>query len=160
MSFPPQLPAKVYEFADRIRSVLGGFFHRAAHKAAELLTRVRRVLDGLLLRMPLGKRRLIIIVSMGGLAIILLIIGIAYSAQKKPIEQIPAAIRQGNIPPEELFLLNEPDFVPGVLLEREQRSIWTAEDAQPLWQDPLINGEEPWRDRIEKTIDEIMESVP
>ena len=64
------------------------------------------------------------------------------------------------IPPEELFLPEEPDFIPGILPEREQRVIWTAEDAAPFWQDPLINGEEPWRRQIETVIDQLMERVP
>jgi hypothetical protein len=69
-------------------------------------------------------------------------------------------VRQGLIPSDDLFLPEEPDFIPGVLLERERRTMWTADDAEPLWQDPLRDGEAPWRNRIEKTIDEIMESVP
>jgi hypothetical protein len=59
-----------------------------------------------------------------------------------------------------LFLPDEPDFIPGVMLGREQRTVWTAGDAESLWQDPLKNGEEPWRNRIEDAIDAIMESVP
>jgi hypothetical protein len=64
------------------------------------------------------------------------------------------------IPQDELFLPDEPDFVPGVLLERERRTAWTPDTAAPYWRDPLKNGERIWRDRIEKTVDEIMESVP
>jgi hypothetical protein len=64
------------------------------------------------------------------------------------------------IPTDEMFLPDEPDFIPGVLLERERRPAWTADDAAPYWQDPLKNGEQIWRDQIEKTVDEIMESVP
>jgi hypothetical protein len=54
----------------------------------------------------------------------------------------------------------EPDFVPGVILEREKRTQWTADDAASWWQDPLKDGEQEWRDQIEKTVDTIMESVP
>ena len=64
------------------------------------------------------------------------------------------------IPPEDLFLPEEPDFIPGVLLERERRTSWTVEDAAPYWQDPLKDGEEPWRQQIEDEIDELMERVP
>ena len=64
------------------------------------------------------------------------------------------------IPPEDLFLQKEPDFIPGVLLVRERRTMWTAEDAEQYWQDPLKHGEEPWRQQIEKVIDELMEHVP
>ncbi|MDR2501381.1 MAG: hypothetical protein LBD37_09955 [Treponema sp.] len=67
---------------------------------------------------------------------------------------------QALIPSGELFLPAEPDFVPGVLLERERRTTWTMDDAAPWWQDPLKNGEERWRDRVEKTVDELLEKVP
>jgi hypothetical protein len=99
---------------------------------------------------------------------VLALAGIPLLTRDRPDERKPAAApvagnapaRQGIIPPDDLFLPDEPDFIPGVMLEREQRTAWTAADAVPLWQDPLKNGEEPWRNRIEKTIDEIMESVP
>jgi len=64
------------------------------------------------------------------------------------------------IPAEELFLPDEPDYVPGVLLEREQRANWTDEDASEYWQDPLKYGEEQWREKIETSIDKFMEQVP
>ena len=64
------------------------------------------------------------------------------------------------IPPEELFLPDEPDFVPGVLLGRERRPEWGSGDAELWWRNPLAGGEEQWRARIERIADEIMESVP
>jgi len=64
------------------------------------------------------------------------------------------------IPAGELFLPEEPDFIPGVLLERSRRSSWTMENAAEHWQDPLRLGEEQWRERIEAAIDELLERVP
>ena len=64
------------------------------------------------------------------------------------------------IPPVELFIPDEPDYVPLVILEREQRTSWTAQDADEYWQDPLIFGEERQREKIEAAIDEILERVP
>jgi hypothetical protein len=64
------------------------------------------------------------------------------------------------IPAEDLFLPDEPDFVPEVLLERGRRSSWTEQDAAEYWQDPLRFGEEQWRERIEAVIDEFLERVP
>jgi len=64
------------------------------------------------------------------------------------------------IPPEDLFLPDEPDYIPGVLLEREQKTAWTIEDAKEHWQDPLKYGEEEWRQKIEASIDELLERVP
>jgi hypothetical protein len=68
--------------------------------------------------------------------------------------QLPA------IPPEDLFLPDEPDFLPGVIPGREQRDSWTAGDAAPFWYNPLEEGEEPWRERIASVIDELLEHVP
>jgi len=64
------------------------------------------------------------------------------------------------IPPEELFLPDEPDYIPGVLLNRDRRTNWTEEDAMEYWQDPLKDGEEQWREKIESSIDEYLERVP
>jgi hypothetical protein len=67
---------------------------------------------------------------------------------------------QPQIPPDELFFPEEPDFLPGVILERERRDSWTAEDAAPFWYNPLETGEEQWWDRVEAVIDELLEHVP
>jgi hypothetical protein len=64
------------------------------------------------------------------------------------------------IPAEELFLPDEPDFLPAILLERERRSSWTEQDAAEYWQDPLKSGEEQWREKIESAIDEFLERIP
>jgi hypothetical protein len=162
MAFPPHLPDKVYEFADNVKAALYPFFHKAAEKAAGL---GRRLME----KLPPEKRKPVLMVSIGACAVLVLILaGIPLltrdkSEKRKPAAASPAGnvpVREGLIPPDDLFLPEEPDFIPGVMLEREQRASWTAADAVPLWQDPLKNGEEPWRNRIEKTIDEIMESVP
>ena len=63
------------------------------------------------------------------------------------------------VPAEEIFLPDEPDFVPGVLLERERNTIWTEQDGSIYWQDPMRFGEELWRDRIEAAINELLERV-
>ncbi|MCL2265367.1 MAG: hypothetical protein FWC22_04925 [Treponema sp.] len=64
------------------------------------------------------------------------------------------------IPAGELFLPDEPDYIPGVLLEREQRSIWSEQDAFEFWQDPLKDGEGQWRDKIEAAINDLLEHIP
>jgi hypothetical protein len=64
------------------------------------------------------------------------------------------------VPPEDLFLPGEPDFLPEVLLEKERQSTWTAEDAKPFWKDPLQDNPELWRERMETVIDRLMERVP
>jgi len=161
MAFPPHMPDKVYEFAARVKATVYPFFHKAVEKAAELGKRLME-------KVPPEKRKPVLMISAGACVVLVLVFaGIPLLTRDKPDERKSAAsaagntpVKQGIIPPDELFLPNEPDFIPGVMLEREQRTEWTTADAAPLWQDPLKNGEEPWRNHIEKTIDEIMESVP
>jgi len=149
-------------------TALDEFFRSVAEKAAKLGDRLWLVIDKLLEKVPPEKRRLVLTASIGFCAVLLVIAGASLGNAAmtrggdtgKGGAAAGAALRQGVIPADDLFLPDEPDFVPGILLEREQRAVWTADDAAPLWQDPLRNGEEPWRDRIERTIDEIMESVP
>jgi hypothetical protein len=64
------------------------------------------------------------------------------------------------IPAGELFLPDEPDFVPGIILQRDRRTVWIEDDVTEFWQDPLRFGEEQWREKIEKAIDEFLERVP
>jgi len=95
---------------------------------------------------------------------LVLIVSVLLSLKGKKENKLPTAPErfaiQAVIPAEEIFLPDEPDFVPGVILERDRRSSWTEEDALVYWQDPLKNGEEPWREKIEKAIDELLENVP
>jgi hypothetical protein len=81
------------------------------------------------------------------------------SVREDRLEEPHRSIRLA-IPPQELFLPDEPDFIPGVLLERERRLSWTEQDASEYWQDPLRDGEEPWREKIEEAINEFMERIP
>jgi hypothetical protein len=64
------------------------------------------------------------------------------------------------LPAEELFLGDEPDFLPEVLLEREQREEWTADDARPYWIDPADEGDKIYEDMIGVVVDRIMERIP
>jgi hypothetical protein len=91
--------------------------------------------------------------------ILCIIILLAGKSGRRRQPELSGAVRIV-IPPEDLFMPEEPDFAPGILLERERRASWTAEDAAPFWQDPLKNGEEQWRKQVEALIDELMERVP
>lgn len=117
-------------------------------------------------RMAPEKRRSTIMIAAGSVAVFFLVItGVSLLAKSgSGGREAPAVVqstsaRPGIIPAEDLFLPDEPDFLPGVMLEREQRLQWTAEDIAPWWQDPLKNGEEQWRNYIENTVDEILENV-
>jgi hypothetical protein len=110
--------------------------------------------------------RRVVLIGLGAFLVILLlgiIIGLIGSKGGNRTRPDPAPVSSFQriaIPAEDLFLPEEPDFIPGVLLEREPRNAWTADDAEPYWQDPLKNGEEQWRDRIESEIDALLERVP
>jgi hypothetical protein len=166
MPFSPHLPARVYDIIAKIKAVWGSFFQIMRQGAENVRVRVQPVIDRIAEKLPPGKPRLVAGVSIATFSLVLLIvIGASLAARGDRENRAPATagitpVKQGFILPDELFLPSEPDFIPGVLLEREQRATWTTGDAAPLWQDPLKNGEEPWRNRIEKAIDEIMESVP
>jgi hypothetical protein len=95
------------------------------------------------------------------LALIILLLALIPAARSPAVPAAGAGMfRPVPVPPEELFLPEEPDLLPGVILEREQRDAWTAEDAEPYWYNPLEQGEEEWRERVEQVIDELLERVP
>jgi hypothetical protein len=99
----------------------------------------------------------------GGLACIILILAVSLGVSRRPARvngPVAAMFKPALIPPDQLFLPEEPDFLPGVILEREQRDAWTAEDAEPYWYNPLEQGEDEWRERVERVIDELLERIP
>lgn len=63
------------------------------------------------------------------------------------------------IPPEDIFLPDEPDFLPDVLLEKQPKK-WDTQDVRPFWTNPLENNTSQWEDDIENTVNEIMEKMP
>jgi len=166
----PRLPEFIQSFFSKAKDGIGGFFRREeGEKTTEPRGSLKEKLEGLfkqtrlLAKFPTDRR--IVLTAAIGIPVILLlfITGVSLLATEKSVkpEARPASsVTARRIPAEDLFLPDEPDFVPGVILEREKRSQWTTDDAMPWWQDPLKNGEQEWREQIEKTVDEIMESVP
>jgi hypothetical protein len=108
------------------------------------------------------KRRLVLICT--AVFAVLLTFSVIISIKKPEKKDIPVKTDRSRynvaIPADELFLPEEPDFLPGVLLERERRTSWTEQDAGIYWLDPLRSGEEQWREKIETAIDEFLERVP
>ena len=168
MPFPPDLSARIQAFAVHVQSALSGLFRKLGEKTEEIWLNAQLIEDRLLGKVPAEKRRTVIIGAISGFAgiLVLLLFFAAGTPEKDKTEgqtvKTTSARSPGReiIPPDDVFLPDEPDFVPGVILEREQRAEWTAADVDIWWQDPLKNGEEPWRSLIEKTVDEILESVP
>ena len=91
-------------------------------------------------------------------------ISVLISMRRSDSAEIPAGPQRLSInspvPAEDLYLPDEPDFIPGVILDREQRSHWTEQDVSEFWQDPLRSGEEAWREKVETVIDKILERIP
>jgi len=157
----PRLPESIQSFFFKAVDGIGGFFRRAGDKTAESRGGLKEQLDKLIAMLP-ADRRVVLTLAIGIPVILLLFItGVSLMSGNKPVKPQPLpAVTTRRIPAEDLFLPDEPDFVPGVILEREKRTQWNAVDAMPWWQDPLKDGEQEWREQIEKTVDEIMESVP
>jgi hypothetical protein len=61
---------------------------------------------------------------------------------------------------EDIFLPAEPDFLPPVLFEQEQKKIWTEDDAGQFWTNPADYPQDFWKARVRDSIDRIMENVP
>jgi len=159
----PQLPEFIRSFFSKVRDVFNGFLGRTEDKTADMRDNLNEKLDRVLEKIPADRRTVLTMAVAVPIVLLLVIIGVMLMSKEPPAK--PAAppvnsVVTRRIPAEELFIPEEPDFVPGVILEREKRMQWSVDDAKPWWQDPLKDGEQEWRDQIEKTVDEIMESVP
>jgi hypothetical protein len=70
------------------------------------------------------------------------------------------AFRQLTVSPDDFFMPDEPDFVPGVILGREPRDGWSEEDARPFWTDPMDEDADEWKRRVESGMDALLERIP
>jgi hypothetical protein len=107
------------------------------------------------------KKRLLLICTAGGSVLLTfsVIMSMVNRMEKdNPLEPERTKIRI-SIPADDIFLPEEPDFLPGVLLERDRRTVWSEDDALEYWQNPLRDGEEQWREKIEAEVDEFLERV-
>ncbi|MCL2243129.1 MAG: hypothetical protein FWC03_01515 [Treponema sp.] len=113
--------------------------------------------------LTVSQKRMVVLAITAIFVVILtfsVVFSLIYSSKQTDPVQLQRSIRFDPIPAQELFLPDEPDFVPGVLLERERRSSWTGQDASAFWRDPLMYGEEQWREKIETAVDRLLENVP
>jgi hypothetical protein len=165
MPFLQHLSERLRPFASSVRNAFRGI----PGDIAKLLSAAQLALDGVLEKLPQGFRKPVLAVSCILIAGIVLFLAVPYipnpaAGSAEPDTAAPPvtelAARPGIIPQEDLFLPDEPDFVPGVMLGRERSGEWTVEDADSWWQNPLSGGEEEWRDRIEKTANEVLEAAP
>jgi len=163
MSSAPRFFAQIVSIASGIRSYLRGF----PGEFRKLLAGAESAVDGKLGKAPARGRKLALVATLAALSVFLVVFAVASLLGRDPGDALRASppeagwdLAAGLIPLEELFLPDEPDFVPGVLLWREQRPEWAAEDAEAWWRNPLSRGEALWRDRLERMVDDIMENVP
>lgn len=93
--------------------------------------------------------------------VISLIVLIATSRADTAKRQREAAAReQLSLGPDMLFMSGEPIGVSGVLLSRERRSTWNAEDAERWYTVPDAQAMERLRSAGTDRIDALLESVP
>ena len=118
---------------------------------------IDKIIDNILNKIPKEKRMLVIT---GFGVIVFLIICLVFISisgrQRSPEPQM--ITNYALIPHDELFYPAEPDFVPRLLLEREPRGHWTADDLMPFWLDPR-QREDEWREAARVVIDRFMEGV-
>jgi hypothetical protein len=88
---------------------------------------------------------------------VLTVFFVKINEHSKKKAELPAAPRAAAA--SEIFLPEEPDFLPQVLLQRESSTVWTLEDGKKYWNAPQEDGGIIWLDTIEKTIDTLLEKV-
>jgi hypothetical protein len=80
--------------------------------------------------------------------------------KKSELPETGGAVSLRGVDADSIFLPEEPDFLPRALLRREPSGKWSVEDAAPYWTSPADAGENGlWFEKIEKTIDTLLENV-
>ncbi|MDR1108710.1 MAG: hypothetical protein LBL19_06715 [Spirochaetaceae bacterium] len=104
---------------------------------------------------------------LAGLGIILCLLAILAVVNYRRSHPKPAAspplsevFKPLPIPPEDLFIGEEPDFLPELLWEREPRPSWGPEDARPFWTDPLKDNRRVWEERADEMMNKLLEDIP
>jgi hypothetical protein len=141
---------------------LGDIFLSVKSRGLELGARMLKGAKEILRTHP--RLALVCLGAFGVLLCLLVALGAANYQRRHPKpappEPLADVFRPLPIPPEELFMPDEPDFLPEVLWEREPREFWTPEDVLPFWTDPLRGKRRVWEERVEGMIDELLERLP
>jgi hypothetical protein len=148
--------------AENVKNGAARFFHAAAELVKGREERLWALLPGGI-RQKLSWLKGRLGLALAGLTVLMiLLLAAIITGRPSPRESEGGAVAFGAapIPPEDLFLPEEPDFLPSVILERERRDAWTTDDAEPYWYNPLEHGEEEWRERVEEVIDDLLERAP
>jgi hypothetical protein len=75
------------------------------------------------------------------------------------VAELSAEFSPRAIAADELFLPEEPDFLPALIRSRERRTAWTSEDAAPFWTDPASLDRKPLSAAAAAVVDELLEAV-
>jgi hypothetical protein len=142
---------------------IGNFLSRASNfmrlvrvKAAGLADRIKRRLN--------AGPKFKLIAAGAILGIVLAILGIILilnnRVRRPPDSEALTELFRMELPPDELFLDDEPDFLPDLLPERERRDTWNADDIRSYWTDPAEEDAGVYEDMMGAVVDEIMEHLP
>jgi hypothetical protein len=108
-------------------------------------------------------KKIIVAVLIGAVAVItsamLILMRNPQPAPTRDSDAVAELFRM-ELPPEELFLGDEPDFLPALIPERERRDAWNADDARPYWTNPGDEEAKVYEDMMSAVVDEIMERLP
>jgi len=89
---------------------------------------------------------------------VLIQFGIIAPRGSKKTEVQPSSFNTAHaIPPEALFIPDEPDFVPPFLVEREVRGSWSLDEIRPYWRAQTDN--EFLRRIVRSAVDDLMTGV-
>jgi hypothetical protein len=98
----------------------------------------------------------IVIAVVTPIATMAIILGGRETVEKASVE----TIKLEKIANEDIFMPDEPDFLPQVILHKEQKRLWTDKDAELFWRDPLEGGPDFWKNKIGESVDKLLENVP
>jgi hypothetical protein len=110
-------------------------------------------------RMLFGGAGALFVVLLACLFAILWNINLKSKAEAASAEALARSFEAKNIPPEELFWPDEPDFVPHVQLDRLPQGLsGETGGVSAYWTDPEESGR--WEEHVRSAVDSIMEKVP
>jgi hypothetical protein len=106
----------------------------------------------------------ILMLAVGVVAVFLLTLVVISLINAESAKKLQSPIPVENsrlisIPLEDIFLPDEPDFLPNAILKKQPKK-WDAQDVRPFWTNPLENDSFQWQDNIKNTVDKIMEKTP
>jgi hypothetical protein len=68
--------------------------------------------------------------------------------------------RADQVAEKDLFIPDEPDFLPPVMLEQTQKQVWTSADVSEFWTGAREFSADFWRSGISASIDRLLEPLP